>query len=313
MANPVRPSSTPRSYPSARIALSLGALLIALSAFSACGSDRVTAGSPPAAASGGGADGGSTTNVQNPGHPPPSAGATQPGPAAGTGGATLGTGQVAASIDPVVIDQTGADNPAGLSPAEVTQLIGGGPLADMKWLYPYEGTVFPGGTIAPLVMWTGNPAPDAVYLHMKSQAFEYKGVLKPAIDGALFIPSGENLAATAASADTFVLAREANKQLAIPQKVWEAAGQHALGKGDSLLLEVTERANGQIHGPVVSRITIARGALQGSVYYNTCWSGTDSSDVGIGSMVMRIPSGGNAQPVSTSTQCIGCHSVSADG
>ena len=31
--------------------------------------------------------------------------------------------------------------------------------------------------IAPLLMWDG-PAADVVYLHIKSQAFEYKGVLQ---------------------------------------------------------------------------------------------------------------------------------------
>lgn len=222
----------------------------------------------------------------------------------------------AAAARPASIDQTGANNPAGITAAEVAQLVAGGPLADMRWLYPYDGTVFPGGTISPLVMWTGNSAPDVVYLHMKSRTFEYKGVLRPSTAGSLFVP-GANWASSAIAAESTGLAQEANKQLAIPQSAWDAAGQQAQSRDDALSLELTERVDGQIHGPVRAQVTIARGALQGSIYYNTCWSGTVASSStavsGVGSMVMRIPSGENARPVSQTTQCIGCHSISADG
>jgi hypothetical protein len=83
---------------------------------------------------------------------------------------------------------------------------------------------------------------------------------------------------------------------------------------------ITERVNGQIHGPVTSQITFAQGAIQGSIYYNSCFSGTRGTsgaiggvDQGVGGRVMRIPPGGTAEIVSDSAQCVGCHSVSADG
>jgi len=247
--------------------------------------------------------------------------------AAGVTGAVVSGGSASPSpapvpmtpLPPIVIDQTDSKNPAGLSPAEVTKLVAGGPPAAMKMLYPYDGTVFPGGTIAPLVMWTGNSTPDAVYLHMKSQAFEYKGVLAPSTEGALFFPGDRSLQGDVNGIISAV-GQEAKKQLAVPQTVWDAATQRSQGKGDVFLLEVTERVNGQIHGPVATHITIARGAVQGSIYYNICQAATvgqDNADplgaLGIGSRVMRIPPGGNAETVSNPAHCVGCHSVSANG
>jgi hypothetical protein len=250
----------------------------------------------------------------------PALNSPQAGSTAGSTPPRAGSGASSAMmpVTSIMLDDTGSNNPAGLSPAEVTKLTAGGPPAELKLLYPYDGTVFPSGTIAPLVMWTGNPAPDAVYLHMKSLAFEYKGVLAPATDGALYLPAGNTFTGNLANLNN-VFDAEANKQLAIPQKVWDAAAEHSLGRADTFLLEVTERVNGEIHGPVSSHITIARGALHGSIYYDTCVSQnrTDASvlDIlsGFGAQVMRIPRGGHAEPISNSSQCVGCHSVSARG
>jgi hypothetical protein len=220
-------------------------------------------------------------------------------------------------IVPITIDQTGSNNPAGLSPAEVTKLTAGGPPAKLKLVYPYDGTVFPAGTIAPLVMWTGNPAPDAVYLHIKSQAFEYKGALKPAIGDALFVPGNSTAFGPGINAQSGFA--EANKQLAIPQMVWDAATKQTMGKADPFLLEITERVNGQVYGPIGAHITIARGAIQGSIYYNTCFALSSDGATTLGSVlgtisrVVRIPPGGKAEALSSSSQCVGCHSVSANG
>jgi hypothetical protein len=50
------------------------------------------------------------------------------------------------------------------------------------------------GLLAPLVMWNGDPATDAVYLHIRSQLFEYKGALKPTADGPLQLPGASSSA-----------------------------------------------------------------------------------------------------------------------
>src|SRR6202171_2151331 len=78
---------------------------------------------------------------------------------------------------PANIDDCGQNNPGKLSAATVTSLQKGGAVdAAMKWLYPYDATVFPGGILPPLLMWAPQAGgADGVYLHMKSQGYEYKG------------------------------------------------------------------------------------------------------------------------------------------
>jgi hypothetical protein len=184
------------------------------------------------------------------------------------------------------IDQTGSDNPAGLSPADVSKLVAGGPPGSLKWLYPYDGTVFPRGLIAPTLMWDGGAA-TAVYLHIKSRAFEYKGVLRPALDATTMAP-----------------------QLQVPEEVWKAAGQHTYGKDDAFLLELSVLANGVAQGPIVSHFILAQATIKGSIYYNSYASQLPGA--AIGGNVLRIPAGGKAE-VFLSTNCNGCHSLSADG
>jgi hypothetical protein len=79
----------------------------------------------------------------------------------------------------VAIDQTGMGNPAGLRAVDAKKLFAGGPVGGMRWLYPYEGTVFPRGMLAPILMWDGGQA-AAAYLHIHSQTFDYKALLKAA-------------------------------------------------------------------------------------------------------------------------------------
>ena len=84
------------------------------------------------------------------------------------------------SRDPIAIDLCTAANAAGLADAALQRLqAGGGPGA--KWLYPYDGTVFPRGLGAPLLMWDG-PA-DAIYVHITATGFDYKACVKPTMNG----------------------------------------------------------------------------------------------------------------------------------
>ena len=142
--------------------------------------DRRT-GPAPAAGGAGGTGSNSLGNVGNAGRvgPPPASSGT-----AGAGGSGPPiTPNTALTREPIAIDECGANNPAGLSPADVQKLkAGGGSPGAMKWLYPYEGTVFPRGMLAPDLMWDGPPA-DAVYVHIKSMIFEYWGCLKPTSPG----------------------------------------------------------------------------------------------------------------------------------
>ena len=198
--------------------------------------------------------------------------------------------------DPIAIDACDAQNPAGLSSADVQKLrAGSGGPGALKWLYPYADTVFPRGMLAPLLMWDG-PVASAVYVHIHSKAFDYAGCLKPSAQG----------------------------QLELPQDVWDQAGQRTFGKGDVYALELTAWSGGTATGPVVSKFEIAQATIKGSIYYNSYSSqlatNAMTAPAGVfggggapmGGLVLRIPAGGRAE-VFGSTDCNGCHSVSADG
>jgi hypothetical protein len=206
-----------------------------------------------------------------------------PPTAAGSGGAAGASTPVtmSSSRDPVLIDACAAGNTAGLTDAVVMKLqAGSGSPGMLKLLYPYDGTVFPRGMISPLLMWSGGMA-DAVYVHIKSKAFEYRGCLKPTAAG----------------------------QLQLPQDVWDKAGQQTYGSSDVYLLELSVLSAGAVTGPVVSHFNIAQATIKGSIYYNSYNSKLANSG---GGMVLRIPAGGGAAAF-ISSGCNGCHSVSADG
>jgi hypothetical protein len=203
--------------------------------------------------------------------------------------AMTGAGGSAAPIvnmsthDPIAIDACGATNPAGISAADAQKLrAGSGSAGTLKWLYPYDGTVFPRGMLAPLLMWSG-PAVPTVYVHIHSMAFDYVGCLKPTAQG----------------------------QLQIAQDVWDKAGQRTFGKGDVYSLELSTLSAGTVTGPITSHFEIAQATIKGSIYYNS-YSSKIGGAGAVGGLVLRIPAGSKAE-LFGSTNCNGCHSVSADG
>lgn len=211
----------------------------------------------------------------------------------------------------VVIDQTGADNPAGLPAQDVTKLMAGGDPGKMRWLYPYDGTVFPRGMLAPTLMWDGDANTDAIYLHVHSNTFDYKTVVKPAVGSA--VPLVGAAAATAASAANGWLA----PQFQLPADVWVKACQATQGKKDPFTLELTARINGAVQGPVTEQMTIASANVLGSIYYSTSLGVTEDGTADAGDeRVYRIRANGAAEPVLATrqvSQCHGCHTVSANG
>src|SRR5580692_6862322 len=95
----------------------------------------------------------------------------------GTTGTTM-EGGAGADAAPAMID----DCPGTLAAATVAALQAGGPVDPaMKWLYPYDATVFAGGLLPPVLQWTPQAAgpASAVYLHMYSGSFDYKGCFGP--------------------------------------------------------------------------------------------------------------------------------------
>lgn len=191
---------------------------------------------------------------------------------------------------PIVIDECQAGT-LGLDVPAVQRLqAGSGGPGSLRILNPYDGTVFPRGLIAPLLMWDGGSA-DILYLHVHSNGFDYKGC---------FAPTGTN-------------------QFQLPQSVWDAMAANTRGPADPYRVELTLSAGGAITGPAAENIVVAQATLKGSIFYNTYKSllvkPTDIIGVVTGGQgaVLRIVPGQPAQPFLGQTACTGCHSVSANG
>jgi hypothetical protein len=189
------------------------------------------------------------------------------------------TGPKTGGAPPTVIDDCGKG--AALDAQTVAALEKGGDPADVRLVYPYEGTVFPRGIEGPLLMWEGMNEADAVMVRIRSSGLDYRGCLTPT----------------------------APSELQIPQDVWDTAGERTLGKKDPFVVEVTFSAAGTVRGPIKQKWVIAQATIKGSVYYNSYFNLT----VGLpGGKVFRIPPKGKAEGV-TVNECNGCHSLSANG
>ena len=158
----------------------------------------------------------------------------------------------------------------------------------LGWLYPYAGTVFPGGFAAPLVMWSGAGG-DAVYLRLHSAAFDYASCLTPSAPG----------------------------RVAFPPDAWSLAQMATSGASAPFTLELTVLSGGQVLGPIAEPLILAAGTLDVSIYYMTIGS---SLSVEAGNILntgmastLRVRPGGSAEVVLASAGCDGCHSLSADG
>ncbi len=187
---------------------------------------------------------------------------------------------------PVTID----DCPGMLSPSAAMALQAGGPVDPaMKWLYPYDATVFAGGLLPVVLQWSPQAGgADAVYVHMHSASFDYKGCFGPASPA----------------------------ELTIPAAAWTAAFAKSGGASDPLNVELTTMAGGAVSGPITETWTLASSTLKGSVYYNTY----TSPQVMNNGAVMRIDPGAPMPTAflwiagsSPTGPCISCHSLSSDG
>ena len=221
----------------------------------------------------------------------------------GTGGFQFDSGLVSPSSEggtapsaPIAINGC----PGTLSASNTSSLQAGGAVpATMKWLYPYDQTVFPGGILAPILQWAQAGSPDGVYVHLHSNRFDYKGCF----------------------------AGSTPPQLALPQMVWDTAWAQGDGINDPLTVEVTTTTGGTVTGPIRESWTLARGSLKGIVYYNTYTSQIAAQAQNAGNnnnnnngAVMSLAPGASKPTalitlagVSPVGPCISCHSVSANG
>ncbi|HVW28747.1 MAG TPA: hypothetical protein VHC69_25450 [Polyangiaceae bacterium] len=179
----------------------------------------------------------------------------------------------------VSVDDCLPVNAANLDPTATQHLIDGtGDSTSMRFLYPYDGTVYPQGIPGPVLMWDG-PAPDVVYVRIHSRRFDYRGCLKPSALNRLELPTG----------------------------IWDLAFASARGATDPFTLDLKVASGEGIYGPISEQLVIANGALTGSVYYMTT-----QSPAAVGG-VLRVRGGRSAEAVLTPPSCAGCHGVSANG
>ena len=162
--------------------------------FVQCGGSEEQIGSGAGASAGTAGRGGSDSGRGGSGASAGSAGSTG-GSDAAPDASTGATGGLDASVGDVSVDGDDDARPDGerdaapegadagitlvdrcgtLAPATVTALRAGGPVGDMKWLYPYDRTVFPRGILPPVLQWSGRMA-EAVLVVVKAKNFEYRG------------------------------------------------------------------------------------------------------------------------------------------
>jgi hypothetical protein len=157
------------------------------------------------------------------------------------------------------------------------------PDASVVWAYPYDGTVWPRGLIAPILQWNGGAATDDYYVHIVSPTFELQQ-----------FTAGTSLGAPAS-------------QLPIDAATWTKFTESSEGA-----TQVTvARWNGTAATKIASQTwTISPASMRGTIYY---WS----NNLG---RVLRIKPGAaapddfSAPAFPGATTCtMTCHTVSADG
>ncbi len=221
---------------------------------------------------------------------------TAGGGVGGVGGEGLGT----AVGDPSVLA-------AFASPA------GDGQAEELRFLYPYDGTVWPRGMLAPLLMWSWTHGDaDAVKLELRTESGSF--------------------AWTGTFARPEILATTGGKFVRhpIPQGIWElatnSAGADRPGGGrDGLVVKLIVARQGQAYGPITQTWQVAPARLSGTIYYNSYgtrlarnYTGALGGDGRFGGAVLSIRVGDAGPKLVAGSdggaaQCRVCHSVAADG
>lgn len=150
---------------------------------------------------------------------------------------------------------------------------------DITWAYPYDGTAWPRGLLAPELQWNGGGADDSYLVHVKGNLLDLKVFTKAPPPGRI--------------------------QLALED--WVSISE--TGNGQTVDVRVARLTPGQPTAQVVidHKWTMAKGSLRGTVYY---WANN------LGRIVRIKP--GQPAPEDFLAQagvndCSACHTVAANG
>ena len=212
---------------------------------------------------------------------------------------------------------------AAVSPAIQAVLDSESPDSDgAAWLYPYDKTVFPRAVLAPLLQWQPGKAGDydGIKVQVSEANYSFTGYF-----------------AKPASATTF-------QNVPVPQAVWKTlySSYTAATAGEAVTINVTLSSGGKAYALPPRTWTIAGGALQGTVYYNSYntqlvtnsdfYATVNGKNVRIGAATLAIRADSTAPTVAAGvssgpvdaascdgakgcdgTGCRVCHSVAAKG
>ncbi len=198
----------------------------------------------------------------------------------------------------------GGDGPGGAITPQQQAVLDGAHTTDatLKWLYPYDKTVWPRGLLPPLLQWQAGSAGDydTLYVHLKENAYEFQGYF-----------------AKPATAATFI-------RHPIPADVWRSLATS--NTGEDVTVEIVVAKGATAYAPATQETwKIAQGSLKGIVYYNSYgtnlahnYTGALPGNGAFGGATLGIK-GGSTDPVlvagsnGNADQCRVCHSVSANG
>ena len=157
--------------------------------------------------------------------------------------------------------------------------------SELGFLYPYDGTVWPQGTLAPLLQWqsTHAAATTAIKMHLAEKGFTF--------DGYYAAPGWVNEP--------------------LDQGAWAKALYG--NQGDPLEVDLWITDGTTSWGPITQHWVVARGVLQGTVYYNSYNSVLTGAGNGT---VLAIKPGATAPSLAipgSQSDCHVCHEVSANG
>lgn len=178
---------------------------------------------------------------------------------------------------------------------------------ELKWLYPYDGTVWPRGLPAPLLQWSSQAPASAVKIHIEvDKVFRYDGYF---------------------GAPASLQAGQPITRLPIPQQAWKVAQESGAKLKISLTIAASDGAGGYTTRSAADQSwTIAPTTLRGTVYYNSYgtklaenYNGAVGGNGRFGGATLAIHRGSyDPTLVAGSTTddnsgCRVCHTVSADG